>query len=81
MELAERPAWQAHAACRELDPILFFEGPFAEARAVCGMCPVKADCLAFALPDPSILGLWGGTTERQRKRLRKRDHSARQTPT
>ena len=63
----DRPDWQAHAACRDLHPDVFFDGPLGRAKAVCATCTVKADCLAYALPDPSLLGVWGGTTERQRR--------------
>lgn len=76
----ERPAWQASAACRSLTPGLFFsdnsgEGS-AEAVAVCGTCPVRSDCLQFALDNGELLGVWGGTTPSQRARLRRRRNAS-----
>jgi WhiB family redox-sensing transcriptional regulator len=70
-----RPDWHADAACRDTDPATFFPtkgvnvGP---ARKVCARCPVRDACLAFAMSDASIKGVWAGTTERQRKRMRRR---------
>lgn len=44
----------------------------AAAKAVCAHCPVKDACLGEALADPKLTGIWGGTTDRQRRRLRER---------
>jgi WhiB family redox-sensing transcriptional regulator len=66
--------WHDVAACRDLDVRLFFpeEGAGSPlALAVCRRCPVRAACLAEALSSPGILGIWGGTTEQQRRRLRR----------
>ena len=46
--------------------------PTEPARAVCGACTVRSDCLAYALADPSLVGLWGGTTEKERRQMRRR---------
>lgn len=76
-----RPEWQQEAACRGMDPDLFFPvgrtgdavGDIALAREVCAGCPVAADCLEFALSarNPVIsAGIWAGLTDRQLERLR-----------
>jgi WhiB family redox-sensing transcriptional regulator len=63
--------WMADAACRGKDARIFFpagtdHGP---AFAVCARCPVRADCLDYALATHSA-GIWGGTSDRQRERIR-----------
>lgn len=68
------------AACRSEDPELFFPvsevGPgmrqVIEAKAVCAGCPVRSACLAFAL-ERDLEGVWGGTTEDERRALRAAD--------
>jgi WhiB family transcriptional regulator, redox-sensing transcriptional regulator len=68
-------AWQREAACRGLgveSQAIFFPSrgeSVEDARAICERCPVTDECLAFALENHCI-GVWGGTTERQRRRLR-----------
>ena len=67
--------WKADAACRDLETDLFFPasdedaGPALE---VCASCPVREACLAFALATRQDDGIWGGTTEADRKRIRRR---------
>jgi hypothetical protein len=67
-------AWMADAACRGIDPDLFFpekgESAF-RAKAVCGRCRVRQACLAYALANNERFGVWGGLSERQRRRLRR----------
>lgn len=68
--------WQVEAACRGMDPDLFFPGrgeSTAAARAVCQECPVRQECLDHAMEDGHLekWGVWGGTTERQRRQLRR----------
>ena len=71
--------WRDHAACREMDPDLFFPIGTAgeslvqidEAREVCRTCPVCGPCLRWAL-DSGSAGVWGGTTEDERRTLRRR---------
>lgn len=80
MTLAIQPApWVEAALCGQTDPDAFHPGqgesPRA-AKAVCARCDVRADCLAEALANPSSDGVWGGTTEHQRRRIR-RDDAAR----
>ncbi len=64
--------WRHSAACTQTDPELFFPekgNPSREARAVCVRCPVRAECLTDALAQARVYGVWGGTTERERRRL------------
>lgn len=71
--------WRLAAACRDSDPDLFFPvgttGPaieqIASAKAVCGECDVQAQCLEFALSTNQDSGVWGGTSEEERRRMRK----------
>ena len=66
--------WQARGACVGLDPDLFFPErgePWDEAKAVCLGCPVRVQCLEFALGNLSLLGVWGATSHRERRRLRR----------
>ena len=68
-------AWMTDALCAETDPELFFadQGDGASvvaARAICAKCPVIADCLAYATPRPELIGIWGGTTSRERMTIR-----------
>ena len=73
MTFADRPAWQRRAKCRGVGVALFFpergESP-AKAKALCDECPVRAECLDYALGRPEKFGVWGGTSDRQRRRLR-----------
>jgi WhiB family transcriptional regulator, redox-sensing transcriptional regulator len=62
--------WRAQGACRREDPELFF--PVAHrARAICRRCPVRAECLSFALETVQDHGVWGGTSEDERRALRR----------
>ena len=71
----ERP-WAAYGACRGADPALFFAGTEGGdtdlARRICAGCPVKEDCLDWALTVGVPYGVWGGTTEQERRRLARR---------
>lgn len=61
------------ANCRGVDPGLFFPGrgePTDAARSVCGACEVVDDCLAYALHTGERFGIWGGLSERERRRIR-----------
>ncbi len=69
--LDERP-WAVFSACREADPTIFFASTRDNERAalvVCATCTVKDDCLDFAFNSRERFGVWGGTTERERKRM------------
>ena len=71
-----KPAWKEKAACRGMDPEIFFVergGDVRPARAVCAGCPVRAECLEYALDELGTAydcGLWAGTTPRERQRMR-----------
>ncbi len=70
----ERP-WAARGACRQFDPDLFFpvsDGSADEALRICRACPVLEDCREWALDTRVAYGVWGGLTERDRKRLLRR---------
>lgn len=76
---AENDGWRLAAACRDTDPELFFPvgttgaalEQIAAAKAVCTACPVCSDCLEFALMTNQDSGIWGGTSEEERRKLRK----------
>ncbi|MHB1615049.1 MAG: WhiB family transcriptional regulator [Actinomycetes bacterium] len=67
-------SWPANAACRSGDPdALFVQGAAQNrAKAVCARCPVRLPCLADALDNRVEFGVWGGTTERERRALLRR---------
>jgi WhiB family transcriptional regulator, redox-sensing transcriptional regulator len=66
------PSRDPRAACRGVDPELFFPGSDESAEPalrVCRSCPIEADCLAWALAKQETWGVWGGTTERRRRQI------------
>ena len=73
-ELLNRPVWQAQAACRGQGSEEWVQdsaGARYEAqRVVCASCPVREPCLAYALANKSLKGFWGGSTERERHKMR-----------
>lgn len=67
-------SWQAKARCLEVDPEIFFPergGSSKAARSVCGQCEVRVECLRYALRNREQFGIWGGTSERERRKLRR----------
>jgi WhiB family transcriptional regulator, redox-sensing transcriptional regulator len=70
--------WRDHAACQQADPDLFFPvgstGPalrqIREAKRICQACRARTACLAWALKNAVASGVWGGTTEEERRRMR-----------
>lgn len=66
--------WPTYAACRDADPdALFVQGAAQNrAKAICGGCPVRTECLADALDNRIEFGVWGGMTERERRALLRR---------
>ena len=71
--------WRARAACSGYPNTLFFpasdnpdEPVIARAKAICSFCPVIDDCLEYALETNQRSGIWGGTSERERKSLRRK---------
>jgi WhiB family transcriptional regulator, redox-sensing transcriptional regulator len=75
-----RAEWWSRAACMTADADLFFPmspsgaaiKQVARAKAICARCPIQRACLDYALDAGSIHGVWGGTTEADRRRLRQR---------
>ena len=68
------PAWMADGLCAQVDPDTWFPergGSTREAKAVCRRCPVRAECLAYALANDARFGVWGGTSERDRRRMKR----------
>lgn len=68
-------SWQERALCAETDPEAFFPekgGSTREAKKICTGCEVKAECLEYALANDERFGIWGGLSERERRRLRRR---------
>ncbi|WP_436694781.1 MULTISPECIES: WhiB family transcriptional regulator [unclassified Geodermatophilus] len=77
--VATDDAWRLDALCAETDPEAFFPekgGSTREAKRVCSGCEVRAECLESALANDERFGIWGGLSERERRRLRLQ----RQTP-
>ena len=81
LELEAR--WQDLAECKGMDPTLFFGPEHAEtvkekrdredaAKAVCNRCPVRQECLEYALEAREAYGIWGGMTELERRALLRR---------
>ncbi|MGD1222580.1 MULTISPECIES: WhiB family transcriptional regulator [Streptomyces] len=81
--------WRESAACRSVDPDLFFPightGPavfqIEEAKAVCRACPVRDACLRWALDTGQAIGIWGGTSEAERRALARREARRRSRDT
>ncbi len=70
----QREGWQDRANCMGVDPDLFFPERGAstrEAKGVCQGCEVREDCLEYALANSEKFGIWGGMSERERRRLRR----------
>jgi WhiB family transcriptional regulator, redox-sensing transcriptional regulator len=68
------PAWQDRALCAQTDPEAFFPekgGSTREAKRVCRSCEVRAECLEYALAHDERFGIWGGLSERERRRLKR----------
>jgi WhiB family redox-sensing transcriptional regulator len=75
--------WADRALCAETDPELWFSertpayttvdgDKTSTAKAICRRCPVAEPCLAYAMADPHLEGIWGGLTDRERARARGR---------
>lgn len=72
---AEDLMWQEQALCAQTDPEAFFPekgGSTREAKKVCLSCPVRVECLEYALQNDERFGIWGGLSERERRRLKRR---------
>jgi len=68
-------SWQERALCAQTDPEAFFPekgGSTREAKKVCLSCDVRGECLEYALQNDERFGIWGGLSERERRKLKKR---------
>lgn len=66
--------WQDRSLCSQTDPDAFFPekgGSTREAKRVCRSCEVRAECLEYALENDERFGIWGGLSERERRRLKR----------
>ena len=68
-------SWQERSLCAQTDPEAFFPekgGSTREAKRVCLSCDVRSECLEYALAHDERFGIWGGLSERERRRLKRR---------
>jgi WhiB family redox-sensing transcriptional regulator len=68
-------AWQSDSLCAQTDPEAFFPekgGSTRDAKKICSSCEVRNQCLEYALLNDERFGIWGGLSERERRKLRKR---------
>lgn len=81
----ENAAWRSDAACRDTDPDLFFPvgttGPaitqIDAAKEVCAACEARVECLEFAIATNQDSGVWGGTSEEERRKIRRANAARR----
>lgn len=74
LDPADEPHWSELGLCAETDPDAFFPekgGSTREAKQVCEGCIVRTQCLEYALANDERFGIWGGTSEQQRRKLRR----------
>ncbi|HET9653825.1 MAG TPA: WhiB family transcriptional regulator [Kineosporiaceae bacterium] len=67
--------WQGRSLCAQTDPEAFFPekgGSSRDAKRVCASCEVRVECLNYALDHEERFGIWGGLSERERRRLKRR---------
>ena len=73
-------AWRTQARCKGIDPEVFYpvsDEDADEAKSICGECPVRLQCLEYAIVARERDGVWGGATEKERRRIiRQRRKSA-----
>lgn len=71
----DKRVWMLEARCLDADPEAFFPekgGSTREAKRICGICPVQQECLDYALERDQRFGIWGGMSERERRRFKRR---------
>ena len=76
---AAESGWQDRALCAQTDPEAFFPekgGSTREAKKVCRGCEVRMECLEYALEHDERFGIWGGLSERERRRILRRRRTA-----
>jgi len=74
LEPPEALAWQEFALCPEVDAEIFFPQkgqPSKPAKQVCAVCPVRSECLEFALDNDERYGVFGGKSERERRAIKR----------
>jgi WhiB family redox-sensing transcriptional regulator len=70
----EELGWQDQALCAQVDPEIFFPekgGSVRDPKRVCRSCEVRAECLEYALEHDEKFGIWGGVSERERRRFKR----------
>ena len=75
--------WMQRGRCRDIAPSTFFpsDGVGVDiARRICADCPVQSPCLEYALENHIDHGVWGGCSERERRRILKRRRAAKPMP-
>lgn len=73
--LGDVPEWYERALCAQTDPEAFFPekgGSTREAKRICSRCEVRIECLEYALCHDERFGIWGGLSERERRKLKRR---------
>ena len=73
------PSWRERAACKGMDPAIWYPtmgGSNKRAKEVCDACPVKSECGEAALARREDFGIWGGMSERERRRILRRRNGA-----
>jgi WhiB family redox-sensing transcriptional regulator len=74
LDRLDQPDWQERALCAQTDPEAFFPekgGSTREAKRICASCDVRAQCLEYALAFDERFGIWGGLSERERRKLKR----------
>jgi WhiB family redox-sensing transcriptional regulator len=74
-DVTDEQDWQERALCAQTDPEAFFPekgGSTREAKRICLGCEVRSECLEYALQHDERFGIWGGLSERERRKLKKR---------
>lgn len=74
------PEWQERANCQYTDPEVFWPpkgGSALPAKRICARCEVRDECLQYALDNDERYGVWGGKTDRQRRRIQRKRAAAR----
>lgn len=77
---AEDLSWMEEALCAQTDPDIFYPekgGSTAPATSVCANCQVRSECLEYAVTNDIRHGIWGGTSDNDRKRLSRERKAAR----
>jgi WhiB family redox-sensing transcriptional regulator len=75
--LQRRPVWQDEGICAQTDPEAFYPekgGNTRPAKQICASCPVKVECLEWAVENREGFGVWGGLSERERRPLLEKRH-------